>query len=605
LAILSALFPSLFAGLAGGLKRWRAFMVVASVNSLLTGALFLLAMYVRLPESALFSPTGIAVVVLLNTLLGMAWAGLRYRRDAEADGGITLPPQRNDLIAILAFASFLAVALAVIAYFFGRAELWKAPTREFTAIGAGLIVGGAYTLFRMATRKVGAGSPIRLSAPGELAGLMGMFAFTGVLLVQSLPKDAVQKVGVELGDAVAAPAAAIPKLIDATLVFESAEANQALSSAAVTQQHIFLGGSKQTAFANLGVLLAQDRTAVRKVWSYTAADMKPVYSTPLVVGDRLYVGEGLHTDTDCRLFCFDIQTGKPIWTKTTKSHTEGMPVESEGRIHFSAGDDGLYCVNAETGEEVWHYQGIEQNLHIDSTPVIADGKLYAGSGYSTFAAFCLDAKTGKELWRKPLPLRSFGTPLIAGNQLILGLGTGNLSEDLSTEPEKGQPKETKPAGLILALDPATGRELWNYELTRSVHTQLASDARAIYAACRDGWMYAIERKTGKLLWKFSYGSPLTAGPVVASFANGLFTVSVYVVSADGQVYCHSASDGKVVWTRSISEVTNHSAKVMATPTLWVSPDGLERTLYVPAQLINRTNGQETVGVVRFMDRLAE
>jgi outer membrane protein assembly factor BamB len=605
LALVAALFPGAFTALAGGLRRWRAFLVVASVNSLFAGGMFLLSRSVRWPEIALFNPTGIAAVCLLNTLLGMAWAGLRYRRAADVDAVVTLPPRRKDLLAILAFTGLLAIALAAIAHAFGVAELWKPPMREFTAIGAGLVAGTAYTIFRMATRNVGAASPIRLSAPGELAGLMGMFAFTGVWLVQSLPRDAVRTMGVELGDAVAVPDAAAPKLIDATLLFETAEADEALSSAVVTPQRIVLGGSKQTPFGFRGVMLALDRTANRAFGIETPTDLRPVYSTPLVVGTRVYFGEGLHRDTDCRLFCFDLETGKPVWTKTTRSHTEGQPVEEGGRIYFPAGDDGLYCVNAATGEEVWHYQGIEQNLHIDSTPVIADGKLYAGSGYSTFAAICLDAKTGKELRRRPLPLRSFGTPVIARNQLILGLGTGNLSEDLSTEPEKGQPKETHPAGLILALDPGTGQELWKYELTRSVHTQLGGDSRAIYAACRDGWMYALERTTGKLLWKFSYGSPLTAGPVVASFAKGAFPVAVYAVSADGQVFCHSPTDGKVIWTRSIAEVTNRTAKVMASPTLSVSPDGLERTLYVPAQLTNRTNGQQSVGVIRFVDRLGE
>ena len=605
LAILSALFPTMFAGLAGGLKRWRAFMMVVSVNSMFTGGIYLIALYVKLPDHWIFGPVAVAGIMLLNTLLGMAWAGLRYRRAAEVDESITLPPRRNDLLAVLAFAGIVAIALLCIAYFFGSELLYRTPTREFTAIGVGLLVAAVYSFFRMATQRIGALSPIRLSIPGELVALAGVFAFTAILMIHGLPRGATQKATVELGDAAADANAYSPKLIDATIIFESSEATQALSSLAVTQRQLFLGGSKQTAFANLGVLIANDRSTDRKVWSYTAADMKPVYSTPTVIGKRLYVGEGLHTDTDCRLFCFDIETGKPIWTKATKSHTEGTPVVVEGRVYFSAGDDGLYCVNADNGEDVWHFPGLEQNLHIDTTTVVANGKVYAGSGYSTFAALCLDAASGKPIWKKDLPLRSFGTPLLVGSQLILGLGTGNLSEDLSTEPEKGQPKETSPAGLLIALDATTGAELWKYVLPRSAHTQLGHAGRTIYAACRDGWLYAIDRKTGKLAWRFSYGAPLTAGPVVASFANGEVPLAVYQVSSDGQVYCHSPTDGKVVWTRSIGDVTGRIANVMAAPTLWVSPDGIERTLYVPAQFKNRNNGQETVGVVRFVDKLGE
>ena len=594
LAILAALFPTLFAGLSGGLKRWRAFTVVASINSLYTGILFLVAQKYKLPDAWLISGTGIASTVLAVILLGMALAGIRYRKAAENEPDITLPPRKNDLITILAFLAFVLIALAVIAYFFGSQELLKSPTREFTAIGAGLMVGAIYTGFRMLTAKIGALSPVRLSLPGEIAGLLGMFAFTGVLLVDALPRTAAITInGIDATEM-------LPKLEDATVPYENDVPSTALSSIALTDARLYLGTSRNTGFSTRGFLLALDRTTGKKLWEFSDADAKAFYSTPTIAGNRLYFGEGLHTDSDCRLICLDAETGKPVWTKTTKSHTEGSPAVVAGKVYFSAGDDGLYCVNAADGSEVWHYQGVEQNLHVDTSVVVANGRVYAGSGYNTFAAFCLDATTGKPLWKKELPLRSFGTPLVLENQVIFGLGTGNLSEDLSTEAEKNQPKETKPAGMVIALDSATGETVWKVELPRSVHTQLAADFRAVYAASRDGWLYALDRKTGKELWKYSYGTPLTAGPVVAE-RDG-FPIAIYGVSSEGQVYCHSPYKGNVIWSRGIEEATHRKAKVMAAPTL--ISQGSERTLFVPVTLRNKQE-QDIAGIAQFVDRLAE
>ena len=93
-------------------------------------------------------------------------------------------------------------------------------------------------------------------------------------------------------------------------------------------------------------------------------------------------------------------------------------------------------------------------------------------------------------------------------------------------------------GRVYALDAATGHELWRYEpqiegqwaryaCCDAVNRGLAAFAGRIYVGALDGWLHALDARTGQLLWKVdtlidrarhkpytSSGAPLLAGDVV-------------------------------------------------------------------------------------------
>jgi len=612
LAILSALFPTVFAGFASGLKRWRAFLMIASANSLLTGLYVLLGMYVKLPDNIAFGPLAITAYVVVIDLIGITWAGRRYRREAMLDPSITAVPARPEVMALSIFLIAVAGLMALISWWFGLSwvDLISMPTREFTAIGVGLVAAIGYAIYRIATKPVDAESPlpVRMSAPGEAVAIAGMLLFALVLFVNDLPRSGgSQQVKLEAGDA-ASSTAVSPKLTDASIWYEDPDTNQMFSGLGVTTDRVLFGCTGTSGVATRGYVICVDRATKQRLWKYTDKKLQTVYSTPTLVDGRVYFGEGLHTDSDCRILCLDAnKNGEKLWEKATTSHTEGTPVLAGGKVYYSAGDDGIYCRDAATGEpEFWHFQGLEQKLHIDTPVVVADGKLYAGSGYNTTAVFCLDANTKQELWRKEVALRSFGPPLVLGKRIVYGLGTGNLTEDLSTEEEPGKPKESKPAGQILCLEADTGNPVWSLDLPKSVHTSLAADARAVYACCKDGMVYAIDRATGKKIWTIGLGSEFVGGPVVSTAARGAATVAVYAVTKNGNVFCIDPQTGKVFWSRTIQDAVGRKGEVMAAPFVSnIGTDGGVRELLVPATLTNPNNGQTRPAIVRFVDEIKE
>lgn len=610
LALIAALFPGVAARLAVGMRRWRAFLVIASVNSTLAIVYYFTRAY--LPDWPIFSYRGFTALLLASTTIGLLWSGRRYRRMAGEDPAITGTPTHRELSTLVGLTTLIAL-IAASARLFGPWSLaLDLPMREFTLIGMALFAATLYAAYRLATGASdrlpdGREPPLRLSLSGECVGLGMLFlgGLVAILIGGGGPAGSPATIGTIAGDSAEVLG---PQLVDVK-VFEVADAHQVMSSGlAIDGDRLFFGASKQGGFGNYGLVFALDRNTGKQLWKFEGDDdLKPVFCAPTMSDGNVYFGEGLHTDSGCRLFCLDAASGKPVWQFPTASHTEGTPLIAGGKVYFTAGDDGLYCVDAKTGERKWQSAGQEQQLHIDGPPALSGNRVFIGSGLYTLALLAVDAETGKEVWRTPINLRSFGPPLVLGDRVVYGLGTGNLSADLfQYAEENGRNTEAAPAGAVVCVNAADGKEVWRYDLSRSVHTPLAADAFSVYATSRDGAVHCLDRKTGKLRWKTGIGATITAGPAVATA--GGFPIAVYAVSTEGLMTCLNPQSGKVIWARDLREETGKLvSEVYATPEIVTesTPTGSRRILYTGAMLENVNNRARTAAVFRFEDVLGE
>jgi len=161
------------------------------------------------------------------------------------------------------------------------------------------------------------------------------------------------------------------------------------------------------------------------IWRFPLPD--EAGHNPAMDEDRLYVA--------CRngtLYAISMK-GELLWKFHTNGHVYSVPLIYKGRVHFSSWDQNFYCLDAKTGKEIWKFRTNHINfcepvlwnetiyfcsvdnhvyaLNLDGKlkwkfeangPVpgncnVSDGKLYFGSWSCLF--YCLDAETGKELWR--------------------------------------------------------------------------------------------------------------------------------------------------------------------------------------------------------------
>ena len=162
------------------------------------------------------------------------------------------------------------------------------------------------------------------------------------------------------------------------------------SSPAVVGSRVYVAAAQGSFFSSGGVVYCLDADSGVDLWRY---DMPlQVFSSPAVAGGRVYVGEGFHQDADCHLYCLDADSGRVIWQFQTASHVESTPIVSQGKVYFGAGDDGVYCVDALEGKQIWHYPF----GHVDVSPVIWKGKVYFGTGYGGYRIHAVDANTGEK-----------------------------------------------------------------------------------------------------------------------------------------------------------------------------------------------------------------
>lgn len=94
--------------------------------------------------------------------------------------------------------------------------------------------------------------------------------------------------------------------------------------------------------------------------------------TPIIVGDRLYVG-----DDNGRIRAFDAKTGEQIYADRVSSASatfSASPVAADGRIYFTDEDGGIHVIKA--GDKFERLASNAMNEICMATPAISQGVLY-------------------------------------------------------------------------------------------------------------------------------------------------------------------------------------------------------------------------------------
>lgn len=237
------------------------------------------------------------------------------------------------------------------------------------------------------------------------------------------------------------------------------------------------------------------------------------------------------------LYCWDAESGKELWqygyghAKWANSHDggpAGTPAVHDGRVYTFSREAKLHCINAETGDPIWHKDlmkefgvrppqwgfsgspviykdmlivdsGVIAALKPDSGEVIWKTANY-GSAYSTPHLFTqgrnealacfpesglviLNFRDGRELGRYPWQTRhgvNAATPIISGDLAFISSGYNT-------------------GGALVKLSPGTMKEVWN---TKEMRNHFAS------SVLWEGKLYGFDEtqlkcmdlKTGEVHW---------------------------------------------------------------------------------------------------------
>jgi outer membrane protein assembly factor BamB len=365
-------------------------------------------------------------------------------------------------------------------------------------------------------------------------------------------------------------------------MFEQAERGAIISTPVITEDCVYVAAIRDSAFAPSGVVYCLDRQGGSVRWKFDDdGAMKHTYSTPCLADGRLYVGEGMHGNDVCKMYCLDTADGRKVWEFVTDGHIESSPCIADGAVFFGSGDDGLYCLDAASGSKRWQFHG---KWHVDVRPEVMSGRVYAGSGISllnrTTEIFCLDASNGQPLWRTPTELPVWGSPVLEGDQVFFGTGTGRLT--MSAEPPE------KPAGALLCADAKTGKIQWSCPVADAVFSTPAVDAERVYFGARDGRCYCLDRRDGRKVWQQDLRSPMVTRPA-------LVERRLYIAASGGQVCCLDVDNGRPLWTFDLAKHTQTRPQLLSSPVVMkISEKDRPYLLYLGTEL---RRGEESEAVL--------
>ena len=253
--------------------------------------------------------------------------------------------------------------------------------------------------------------------------------------------------------------------------------------------------------------------------------------------------------TDGPLFSRPAPAGKSLFIPASDGRLVSVSARS-GRIRSTARGRGPYvadgvvrngilyqggyrsfeAVDTRTAQTVWRFDGIGN--YCQAAPSVTDSDIIFGA-WDTFL-HSLDTRTGTERWRwnngNAVRLYSPGncSPAVIGDKVFI----------------------VAPDRYMTAIDRATGKTLWRVK-DRTVRESLgvSADSTTVYARTMDGELIAVDAAADKYTLKWV--TDLTFGyehtPCIVLESDG----TVYAASRRGAVAAVDAASGELIWVRRI------------------------------------------------------
>jgi len=327
-----------------------------------------------------------------------------------------------------------------------------------------------------------------------------------------------------------------------------------------------LFGGKDNAEPPAELKAFEKRAELREIWSYSTGDGTDgqfLKLVPTIVGQRVYVG-----DRNGSVAALELESGKLIWRSKTgiaisagvgvggglvlagsserwqaevPSEVLSVPQVYQGTVVVQTVDGSISALDAESAKRLWVYDRSVPVLTLrgTSTPLVDGGVVIAGFASGKMVA--LDVRSGREVWNTAVAVPHGRTEL----QRIV---------DVDAEPviSRGILYAASYQGQLVAVSLQDGRVLWKRDM--STYAGIAVDDTQVLITDADSDVWAVERSTGRSLWKQSeLRRRALTGPAV---------IADYVAVGDFEGYLHllMRSDGSIA-----DRVRVDSDGIQATP----------------------------------------
>ena len=254
----------------------------------------------------------------------------------------------------------------------------------------------------------------------------------------------------------------------------------------------------------LGNLYAVDCESGKLCWE----SKLPVNGLPALI-DGLVACDGVvYAGTGKALSAFEARTGRRIWKNEGWSQREGTTstlTQGNGILIGSVQWSALYGNDSKTGKMLWSVSN--HGLRNRGASAAMHGSLLYLISEKSF--FILEAATGRIIVRKPLPynLDATSTPLLTDKEIIFGTANKGL---VALDNETLEEKWNCPIGDALIYTAPYSRPT-----SGTIETSPALAGKTVYVGASDGGIYGIDKRTGKIVWKYTTGAPIFSSVAIS------------------------------------------------------------------------------------------
>jgi len=254
-----------------------------------------------------------------------------------------------------------------------------------------------------------------------------------------------------------------------------------------------------------GFVYALDAKTGKLVWEKSLEKgYLPTYVGGITQADSiLYTGDG---------FAFSAlrwEDGTTVWTNKEWPARMGGPAPptvADDVIIASSNWNRLYAFEKTTGKPLWS-QSDDGLRFRNSSPVFFRGSIYGASQKSLFK---INPTSGDVELKKEVPysMQAASSPAFFKNLMIIGTADAGLKAFRAEDFSEVWSFNPKPA--ITTSVPYAGP----FQKTVSSSPVLVNDL--VYIGTPDGFLYAIDARTGKEIWSSKIGAPIYSTVAIAS-----------------------------------------------------------------------------------------
>ena len=203
-------------------------------------------------------------------------------------------------------------------------------------------------------------------------------------------------------------------------------------------------------------------------WSKPFRGEEAFWSTPLIVGERIYA-----SSLDQHLYALELDSGRMIWSKNLGGAITDTPTLAGKALLSGTFAQNLFALDLESGREIWSFQA---DGGIWGSPAVSDSAAFFGDDAGF--AYSLDFASGSLLWKKGVdgPVRASPVVIDEVVYIVTELGT------------------------VHALDTSTGNSLWPGETLidgRLLSDPIASEGGLLIGAMEsDCLVFILDYESG-------------------------------------------------------------------------------------------------------------